>query len=196
MDEKKEPFDAYYKGDKVKAVEVSVNAFGKKRLELTLLNGDTIRVIESELDVPTWSEPEAPDIDEESLSFLENNNQPTPSDPYLGSSGTAMKEFVKDGHPKPRFSLLPMMALTEVMHVMCYGADKYAEHNYSKGQKNTTYTDAAIRHIMAYNTNQNIDTESNRHHLAHAIACLMMGLDNELVGVSIDGRNPIYKPTN
>ena len=196
MEEKKEPFDAYYNGDKVKAVEVGVNAFGKKRLELTLLNGDTIRALESELDTPIWSEPDAPDIDEESLSFLENNNQPTPPDPYLGSSGTAMKEFVKDGQVKPRFSLLPMMALNEVMHVMCYGAEKYAEHNYSKGQKNTTYTDAAIRHIMAYNTNQNIDTESNRHHLAHAIACLMMGLDNELVGVSIDGRNPVYKPTN
>ena len=56
--------------------------------------------------------------------------------------------------------------------------------------------DAAQRHINKYLLNEDIDDESGLYHLAHAVACLLMLLDNDLIGSSIDDRNKSYKKLN
>jgi hypothetical protein len=185
-------------------VEITEDITGKYIGDLFHCSIKEVEIIRPAIDEETASPPLEPvtsDIDEESIALLEKGQESLdefflePSYIHLqptNPSEHAMKEFVKDGQEKPRFSLLPISALQEVMHVMGYGAKKYAEHNYSKGERNTTYTDAAHRHLLAYQMGENIDLESNRHHLAHAVACILMGLDNELNGVSIEGRNPIY----
>ena len=104
----------------------------------------------------------------------------------------ALKEYSKDGVEKPRLSLIPQNAIVEVAHVFSYGAKKYAAYNFSEGANKTTYTDAAQRHINRYLLNEDVDSESNLNHLAHAISCLMMLLDNDLIGASIDDRNKHY----
>lgn len=115
------------------------------------------------------------------VKFLDENSEP------------AMKELVKDGMIKPKMSLIPQLAQVEVAKVFTYGAEKYAEYNFSKGARNTTYCDAALRHINKYLRGQDLDDESNLNHLAHAISCLMMLLDNDLVGTSIENRNKVYE---
>jgi len=104
----------------------------------------------------------------------------------------AMKEYSKDGVEKPRLSLIPQNAIVEVANVFSYGAKKYNAYNFSKGANKTTYTDAAQRHINRYLLNEDIDVESNLNHLAHAISCLLMLLDNDIIGCSIDDRNKHY----
>ena len=105
----------------------------------------------------------------------------------------ALKEYSKDGVEKPRLSLIPQQAIVQVAHVMSYGAKKYDEYNFSKGARKTTYTDAAQRHINKYLLNEDVDVESGFSHLAHAISCLLMLLDNDLIKTSIDDRNKEYK---
>jgi len=105
----------------------------------------------------------------------------------------ALKEHSKDGVTKPQFSLIPQHAILEVAKVFTYGAKKYNAYNYSKGEKNITYTDAAMRHINQYLLGKDNDDETGLSHLAHAVSNLLMIIDNEIIGTNIEGRNGVYK---
>lgn len=97
------------------------------------------------------------------------------------------------GITKPKFSLIPQHALLEVARVFTFGEDKYKAYNYSKGEDATVYVDAAMRHINKYLMQEDIDDETKTHHLANAVADLLMTLDNILIGKSNDNRNEHYK---
>ncbi len=124
------------------------------------------------------------------LKFLDDTKL---VEPYSTGRNIADKEYSKNGITKPRIGLVPPLALTEVAKVFTYGADKYDDYNFSKGAPKTTYIDAALRHINKYNSMTDVDDESNLPHLAHAISCLMMLLDNDLNGTSIEDRNKYYE---
>lgn len=108
-------------------------------------------------------------------------------------SDKALKEHSKNGIDKPQLSLIPQHALIEVAKVFMYGARKYDAYNYCKGEKNTVYIDACMRHINQYLLNQDNDNESGLLHLAHGVANLMMIIDNTIIGTNIEGRNAAYK---
>lgn len=113
--------------------------------------------------------------------------------PFNTGFDFAMKELSKNGITKPRMSLIPQLAIVKVANVFGYGAEKYELYNFSKGAKNTTYTDAALRHINRYLLNEDVDDESGMEHLAHAVSCLLMCLDNDLNGTTIEDRNQTYR---
>lgn len=81
---------------------------------------------------------------------------------------------IKNDALKPRMSLVPQLAKIEVAKVMTYGAEKYSEYNWMDGFNWTILTDAAERHITAFNCGEDLDEESGLHHLAHAACCVMM----------------------
>ena len=82
---------------------------------------------------------------------------------------------------KPRWSLLPLVAVEAVIGVLEYGAQKYAPDNWRKVENaRTRYYDAAMRHIHAWWGGDTIDQESGHHHLAHAICCLIFLLAVEI----------------
>ena len=81
----------------------------------------------------------------------------------------------KDDAQKPRFSLLPMGALRETMEVFEYGAKKYAPWNHTRVEGwRERYYNAAMRHLLAWFGGETHDPESGRHHLGHALCCLMI----------------------
>ena len=81
---------------------------------------------------------------------------------------------VKYDNGKPQWSLLPFKALTQVVEVLTYGAKKYAPDNWKKvPNAKQRYTDAGFRHFAAYASGETHDTETGKHHLAHAICCLL-----------------------
>jgi hypothetical protein len=100
-------------------------------------------------------------------------------------------EGTKYDYGKIRYSTVPNYALEEVIQAFTYGADKYEAYNYSKGMNYTRYIDAALRHINAYLRGEDID-ESGNTHLSHAVASLMMLMDNIKIGSGNDDRNPNY----
>lgn len=92
------------------------------------------------------------------------------------------KEGRKFDQGKTRWSLLAgLKAARMVAEVLTYGAKKYAPNNFKhvKGWR-WRYVDAAFRHINAHLEGEAFDPETGYHHLAHAICCLVMLLDNEL----------------
>ena len=89
--------------------------------------------------------------------------------------------FKKADQNKPRFSLVPLKALQEVIGVLEHGAQKYGVNNWQNVDDRTRYVDAIARHLMAYASGEQHDQETDLHHLAHAAcSCLfLIALDSD-----------------
>ena len=77
---------------------------------------------------------------------------------------------------KPRMSLIPFAPLRAIAMVYNYGEIKYDTHNWAKGIPFSELIDATERHIGYFKDGENLDKESNLHHLAHAcfgLICIM-----------------------
>lgn len=62
-----------------------------------------------------------------------------------------------------------MEAMARVRH---FGAQKYKRGNWRRGFLFTRSIDAALRHIAAFNSGEDMDPESKESHIAHAMCCL------------------------
>ena len=88
---------------------------------------------------------------------------------------------VKYDGEKPKWSLIPKGVLAQVVEVLTYGSKKYTPDNWMYVEK-SRYYDALLRHVDAFHNGEKVDPESGKHHLAHALCCLMYMLwhdDNE-----------------
>jgi hypothetical protein len=102
-----------------------------------------------------------------------------------------MNEFKKFDQGKPKFTMIPQLALKEVAKVFTHGADKYGEFNYSGNGDVLRYIDALHRHTNQYLTGEDMD-ESGVHHLACVAANALMALDGILNNSINDNRNKTY----
>ena len=80
---------------------------------------------------------------------------------------------------KLRWDLVPELASAEIAKVFTLGAIKYGDLNWCTGIRYRRLWAAARRHISAFILGEKID-EIGTHHLANAIANLMMMLEFEL----------------
>jgi hypothetical protein len=88
---------------------------------------------------------------------------------------------IKYDSGKPQYGLLPVHALKSVVEVLTFGAQKYAPDNWKYvGDAKRRYFDAMQRHVWAWKEGQTIDDESGKHHLAHAICCLMFLYEHDV----------------
>lgn len=89
----------------------------------------------------------------------------------MSSDPTEGRKF--DGE-KPQWYLVPWRALTTVVEVLTFGAQKYAPDNwkYVEGARHR-YFDATQRHLVAWQEGEMTDPETGKNHLAHAICCLL-----------------------
>lgn len=96
--------------------------------------------------------------------------------------------FVKYDDDKPMFDLIPPEVELEVAKAFTYGARKYLPGNYRKGTRWGRYVAAVRRHLNAWQMGEDFDPDSKLHHLAHAIASLMMLFVLVLTGAGEDDR--------
>jgi hypothetical protein len=106
---------------------------------------------------------------------------------------TSEQGGIKANVGKPRMSLIPNQALTEVARVFTMGEAKYSSNNWRKGMPWSWNIDAALRHIGKFNDGIDLDDESKLSHLAHAITDLMFVLEYQLTETGTDDR---YKSNN
>jgi hypothetical protein len=81
---------------------------------------------------------------------------------------------IKHDQEKPRVSLIPSEVILGIADVMTYGAKKYSDHNYTNGLDYTRLIDAAHRHLLAFQSGEDMDPESGKSHLLHCMATLGM----------------------
>jgi hypothetical protein len=89
---------------------------------------------------------------------------------------------------KPRMSLVSPVAIIKLAEVMTDGEKKYSANNWRLGFDWTRIVDAAQRHINIWNAGGDLDPDSKRSNLAHAMACIMMLLEFEETKSGIDDR--------
>lgn len=75
---------------------------------------------------------------------------------------------------KPRWDLLPWDPVAEVVDVLTFGAEKYGADNWKHvDEPEDRYFAAAMRHLIAWKEGPPFDRDSGKHHLAHAVCCLL-----------------------
>jgi hypothetical protein len=107
------------------------------------------------------------------------------AEPHPKATGT------KHDQSKPRLNLLSRPALCGIGEVLGFGAEQYGENNWRQGFEYSRLIGAALRHILAYNDGEDLDPESGKSHIDHALCCLMFLSDQIKRGTGIDDR---YKP--
>lgn len=79
---------------------------------------------------------------------------------------------------KDRWDLLPFTATKKVVKVLTFGARKYEPDNWRiVPDWRRRYLAAAMRHLVAYQEGEDLDTESGMPHLAHAACCVLFMLE-------------------
>ena len=79
-----------------------------------------------------------------------------------------LTEGTKYDDNKARFDLVPPTALEEIVEVLTYGANKYADRNWEQGIDFGRVFAATMRHLWKWWRREEFDDESGIHHLAHA----------------------------
>jgi hypothetical protein len=79
---------------------------------------------------------------------------------------------IKHDKGKTPLSILTKESLKAEADALGYGANKYGKDNYKKGMEWSRVIDACMRHLVAFNSKEDIDNESGLSHLAHAKANL------------------------
>ena len=99
-----------------------------------------------------------------------------------------VKEALKLDKGKEPLSLVVRSALLEEADVMGHGVTKYGRDNWRLGMKWSRLTDAALRHITAFNEGEDLDPETGLHHLAHARCCLAFLIEYSTTHPTLDDR--------
>lgn len=87
---------------------------------------------------------------------------------YMGPSDmNAEEEGMKFDKGKPRWDLLPLDIVEEIVKVLTVGAVDYGDNNWKKVEEER-YLAALLRHITAYQKGENNDPDTGLSHLAHA----------------------------
>ena len=78
---------------------------------------------------------------------------------------------------KAPIHLVPVEAIASAAKVFGFGAQKYGEWNWRDDIDETTWTrtySSIQRHLMAWNSGEDLDPESSLPHLDHALSQLMI----------------------
>lgn len=87
--------------------------------------------------------------------------------------------------------LIPADVLTSVAEVFTFGAQKYGDNNWRHDVDTTSYGrtySSTLRHLNAFWSGEDIDSESGLHHIDHAITQLMILKIQTIEGPSQDDR--------
>ena len=87
---------------------------------------------------------------------------------------------------------LPGGALLQVLEVLKKGAAKYTWDSWQGVRPVDRYIDAAIRHLFAWSTGEELDPEFGTPHLAHAACCLLFSVHTVLENDHRDVGDPLH----
>lgn len=98
---------------------------------------------------------------------------------------------IKDDTMKPRMELLPPDALVEIAKVFTMGAEKYSDRNWERGMDWGRIYAATMRHLSAFWSGEDIDSEWGYSHLAHAGCSILMLLATYMRNIGNDSRQKL-----
>lgn len=93
---------------------------------------------------------------------------------------------------KTPMALVPPIAEEELAKAFGFGAKKYSEWQWTDGIKLMRIMSACKRHINAWIRGEEVASDSGVHHLGHAMACLAMIIDTQILHPDLDDRPKCY----
>lgn len=99
----------------------------------------------------------------------------------------------KFDHGKARVDLISSEAMIQIAQVLSFGAQKYGEHNWRGGMQWSRVIGAAFRHLMAFNSGEDVDPETGLSHIAHLACCAIFLLEYEKTHRDKDDRHKTKK---
>lgn len=119
------------------------------------------------------------------MSENEQNPQVTEQKPAV--LGTNPKDLL--GAKKVSLNLVPASSLIYQALAMEDGAKKYGPYNWRANKVIASiYIAAAMRHLQAWHDGEEVAEDSQKPHLAHALACLGIIVDAKETGNLVDDR--------
>ena len=104
------------------------------------------------------------------------------TDDVVKASQTAATGGRKFDGDKLEYGLLPPLALEATVDVLTFGAQKYERDNWKHvPDSKRRYYDALQRHLWAWKKGEILDSDSGKHHLAHAMCCLMFLYEHDIL---------------
>lgn len=94
---------------------------------------------------------------------------------------------------KLRLDLVPPEAIEALAEVIGYGAEKYDENDWMKGDKYSTTYASLQRHLLAWYKGIDNDDESGMSHLSHAITNIAFLITYDRRGTGEDNRIKLTK---
>ena len=89
-------------------------------------------------------------------------------EPVLPKSTKGTGEKFDDG--KPKYSLIPPIALKGMAEILTFGADKYGAESWKLvPNREERYLNALYRHLEAYRSGEKLDQETFKSHLSHVL---------------------------
>lgn len=103
---------------------------------------------------------------------------------------------IKADAEKPRMELLSTIALRDVAEVLTIGAKKYTDDNWRGGLSWRRLLGAALRHTFAFLDGEDLDPETGKSHIAHAMCELMFLVEEQYTRRDLDDRYQTGMPFN
>lgn len=93
---------------------------------------------------------------------------------------------------KLRYDLIPEYAEEQVAKVMTKGAEKYAPNNWRKGMPWSEVESSLKRHLAAWKSGEDFDSESGLYHMAHVAVNALFLIDYYRSNPQFDDRYKAY----
>ena len=94
----------------------------------------------------------------------------------------------KHDQDKNRLELIPASGIYGIGRAMTFGASKYSANNWANGFEYSRLCGSAMRHLLAWMSGEDKDSESGLSHLDHLGACVVMLIAHETEGLGNDDR--------
>jgi hypothetical protein len=95
---------------------------------------------------------------------------------YMAEPTPKTDRSLRYNNGKPDYSLIPMAAMQEAAKVLEYGATKYEIDNWMKPTDWRISYACLMRHMAAWQSGEDLDPESGRNHLGHAMCNILQML--------------------
>lgn len=104
-------------------------------------------------------------------------------------------EARKDDQAKAPVDLVPTQGIEAAARAFAFGALKYSRYNWAKGMDWHRLYGATLRHLYAWQSGEEADSESGLSHLDHALASLLMLQAHSVCRLGTDDRPTYSQPS-
>lgn len=112
-------------------------------------------------------------VSQKTVPFKDTTEMIRRSPEWPDEGETKPKYADRDNGGKLEWDQVDFESLEPLVEVLMFGETKYSRDNWKKGQLITELLGSLFRHIIAFQKGEDLDSESGKSHIGHAMCNLM-----------------------